>query len=499
MAKAAVKPPAPRKVPAKQPPGTAPAARRPRITPLTPLRNETAGKLSKLADRLKTDGPDITAHQHVRDAARMLRAGQHEAAERHLRAALFTLTPQSLMRNGLHTDDDHMAARTMMHDVHRHLLLVKDISDVDAKNQAAIHRASYGDDTATPQMPQPPARDPNNGYGPGALAQKPSTRQPGGDKAMNAPVQITIGKPDPAVADPVGPQRRGSKQFTYDWDDVARTAELSAETSRLAVTPAPYGKPGGPGLYGVKGNKHSDYFEQVVKALMEKRGMDKARASKIAWASLRKWSAKSKHVEVRAAAAGGLAEEKAAEARAHAHAVTWKDVGCTVELAAAPARVPPGQAGAGEFGSGGGAPAAGPTPAQKQQQKQQLLAQAAQYRQQADALIKQRDALRASLASASGKTSSGQAGSKTTSQSGSTTSSGASTTPSTAGSSTSTASSASTASASTAKSAASTAAPGTAAAAAKTAQVNQQIAALNTQITTLQGQYRQAMAQAAAL
>jgi len=94
---------------------------------------------------------------------------------------------------------------------------------------------------------------------------------------------------------------------------------LSAETGRLAVTPAPYGKPGGPGLYGVKSNAHSPYFEQVVQALM-KRGMDKGKASAIAWGALRKWSrgGGGVHPEVRAAATGALALEKVAQARAHA-------------------------------------------------------------------------------------------------------------------------------------------------------------------------------------
>ena len=101
----------------------------------------------------------------------------------------------------------------------------------------------------------------------------------------------------------------------------ANAINLSAETGRLAVTPAPYGKPGGPGLYGKKGNKHSDYFEQVVKALMEKRGMDKGHASAIAWSALRKWRAKSKHPEVKAAATGALVQEDVARAQAHANRI----------------------------------------------------------------------------------------------------------------------------------------------------------------------------------
>ena len=130
------------------------------------------------------------------------------------------------------------------------------------------------------------------------------------------------------------------------WGDLAAMVELaagpgavalSAETGRLAVTPAPYGKPGGPGLYGVKGNTHDPYFENIVKGLMEKRGMSKGQASAIAWGAIRKWSRGGGKVtpEVRAAATGALAGEKVAQARAHAHAVTWDELGTRIDLAAA--------------------------------------------------------------------------------------------------------------------------------------------------------------------
>jgi hypothetical protein len=197
---------------------TPPAAfqRRPRHTPLTPMRLSAAKSMSKLAEHIAADHPDMIVHQHVRDAARTLRAGQEEAAQRHLRAALFSLTPQSLMRNGQHTDDAHMAARAAMHGVHRHLLLVKDIADVAARNQEAIRRDSYGDLGSAPPRP-----DPNAGYGPGALAARPAARQPGGDQALNAPARGNSGGPDPNVADPVGAQPRGSKQFAVEmsWRD----------------------------------------------------------------------------------------------------------------------------------------------------------------------------------------------------------------------------------------------------------------------------------------
>ena len=65
------------------------------------------------------------------------------------------------------------------------------------------------------------------------------------------------------------------------WDELAGVIALSAETGRLAVTPNPYGKPGGPGLYRRQMNKTFDYLENIVHALMRK-GMDKGKATAIA-------------------------------------------------------------------------------------------------------------------------------------------------------------------------------------------------------------------------
>jgi len=229
---ASAKPPPPAVMPPAAPP-----RHRGKITPLTPMRVQAAKSMSRLAGKVKESHPELPAAQHLMDAARTLRQGNHEASQRHLRAAMFSLTPQSLMRNGMHTDDLHTGAREVMHGVHRHLLLVKDLDDVAAKNQAALQRDSYGDDASSPPMPQPPAHD--AGFGPGALAQKPTARQPGADRAMNAPARTGGGGSDPNVADPVGPQPKGSKQFTtrngvravtelaYDWDDVSAVIDLN--------------------------------------------------------------------------------------------------------------------------------------------------------------------------------------------------------------------------------------------------------------------------------
>jgi hypothetical protein len=97
-------------------------------------------------------------------------------------------------------------------------------------------------------------------------------------------------------------------------------AELSAQTGVLSVTPAPRGKPGGPGLYDVKGLGHTPYLQQIVKALIEKRGMSEDKAYAIARAAIRRWAAGGGkvHPEVRAAAGKAEAGELEKQARAKA-------------------------------------------------------------------------------------------------------------------------------------------------------------------------------------
>ena len=175
------------------PPATAAPSppRRRGFTPLTPMRQQAAKCMRKLAQQVQEAHPDLAVHQHVRDAARMLESGNEEAAQRHLRAAMFSLTPQSLHRQGVHDDVGHIAARHAVHGVHRHLLLVKDIADVGEKNRAAIRRDSYGDLESAPSLPSSPVHaDPNAGYGPGALARsrwrgsraEPGFERPGADE-----------------------------------------------------------------------------------------------------------------------------------------------------------------------------------------------------------------------------------------------------------------------------------------------------------------------------
>lgn len=643
--------------------------------PLTPMRREAAKRIRVLAAQVQKSHPDMSVHDHLRDAARVLESGNEEGAQRHLRAAAFALSPQSLMRNGLHADEHHIAARGAVHGVHRHLLLVKDIQDAAARNQQAIARDSYGDDSTAPPCP-----DPNAGYGPGALAQKPTARQPPGDQAMNAPSRSSSGGSDPNAADPDGPQPRGSKQFAYGWDDLARVVELvgpkgwehnwhyvggpglpspasrkaaakgaparprmvatgrpatagsssgilsgphpadrltvasdpkataramtdddlqradvelsrratllgkagqksrahkaavaemqrrgvsmsvtwddldvvlefSAKTAALERTPAPIGKPGGPGLYHVKGLGHSDYFQQVRNGLM-KRGVPEGKAHAMTWGILRRWAAGGGHVhpEVQAAAARALAGEAAAAAKAHAHAVTWDDIGAAIELgargsdgaswddiaravelaappfnAALHPRAPAGAANGGQFAAGGagtgtaqGQQGQGKQPAQPKPtahqlhvlhvahvngvstQKAELQVAAQDDRQKAAALIKQRDALVAALASAGGKVSKGQAGAKTASTAKTKSTAPAKSTAGAAPAKTSSAAPAKSAKAP-AKAAGTKGASATAAApkAGSAAAAKAQIAALNIQISALLAQAAQAEAQAA--
>jgi hypothetical protein len=332
-----------------------------------------------------------------------------------------------------------------------------------------------------------------------------------------------------------GPHRQGR---------MAPAVDLSARTAQLEATPAPYGKPGGPGLYGVKGNTHSPYYEQIVKALMEKRGMDKGKASAIAWGALRKWQRGGGHVhsEVRAAATGALAGEKVAQARAHAHASTWDELGTVIDLAAAPRRgwdgvalelaaaaapppqqggtlpprVPAGSSAGGQFGAAQGspppakpaakakaAPAKAKAPAAKPKpkpaakaapkkltgvaaQKASLLATAKSKRTQAQALIKKIIAAQAQIKALNA------AGAKSTAANAAATAS--------AGQTASTSNVTATSAPAAASSTTAAASPAKATAAAPTAaSLTKQVTAWQGQVKTLLGQAATATAQAGKL
>ena len=81
----------------------------------------------------------MSAGDHLRDAANMMDTGMHDAAKRHLRAAIANMTPQSLTRHGNITDEQHNLAKRSMDDVHRHLLLVQQDQDEGDGGQETEH------------------------------------------------------------------------------------------------------------------------------------------------------------------------------------------------------------------------------------------------------------------------------------------------------------------------------------------------------------------------
>lgn len=94
---------------------------------------------------------------------------------------------------------------------------------------------------------------------------------------------------------------------------------MSAETARLSATPAPLGKPGGPGLFKEKGNKLPNYIEQVAQGLM-KHGRGRSEAIQMAIGVVKNWASGQGKVspEVRAAASAAVAEWEALKAKARA-------------------------------------------------------------------------------------------------------------------------------------------------------------------------------------
>lgn len=108
---------------------------------------------------------------------------------------------------------------------------------------------------------------------------------------------------------------------------------LSAQTGRLAVTPAPEGKPDGPGLWRVKGMQLPPYFQNVRNAL-QRAGHSDASAYRITWGAIRRWARGegNVHPEVRAAARDALRQLAQKSATAHALSLTISE---QLELAGA--------------------------------------------------------------------------------------------------------------------------------------------------------------------
>jgi hypothetical protein len=154
---------------------------------------------------------------------------------------------------------------------------------------------------------------------------------------------------------------------------------LSASTAAYSETPAPLGRPGGPGLWRTKGLKLPDYIENIATGILKGGEPDKSRAIALAVAAVRRWASGSGKVspEVRAAAAKALAEWTALKA-SHSHSnqdggamtLTWN--GQSLDLASIdlggylPPHVPAGSPTGGQFGTTSGSPSAakpGKTPA----------------------------------------------------------------------------------------------------------------------------------------
>lgn len=380
--------------------------------PTSVMKQRTVSGMRTLAGKIDADLPGMATPHHLRDAANALEQGNHDGAKRHLQSAMHTMTPNSMMRHGVLDDDGHSKAKVNMDLINRHYLLVRDLEDAHAHNEAL--RATPATFTQPGHLPMGRSMDPT------ALPGSAQSGGPGQPKSVQgamlaAPKQNT-GTDKVVAGGPKAPDRpynqlpgRPMPQAVLSWEDADRLIEMSAQTPRLASTPAPYGRPGGPGLYGVKGNKHSDYFEQIVKALMEKRGMDKGKASAIAWGALRRWSAGKGHVhpEVQGAAADALGKETVARARAHAHANGEEEAWQALDMAVAAAqpRVPAGSAAGGQFGSASGPAASPAAPASSNaQRKAQMLKQAAQDRAQAALLMKQLASLSAASAATTKKT-----------------------------------------------------------------------------------------------
>ena len=284
-----------------------------RRVPTGARRAVISAGLRHLARKMETSHPALNTPGHLRDAARELDRGNTEGAQRHLRAGIGDLQPVNLYRHGITDDLGHTGARQHLTSIHRQLLNVKDVEDATARHRAPL-----------------PGGGPS--FAPSAIEGEAVT--PGyktGSQAMNAPGKPPVGRSDRAAERPRAPSTPNSKQQTYA--AAQRAILLSAQTARLAVTPAPRGKPGGPGLYGVKGLGHTDYYNQIVKALIEKRGMPPGRAYAIARAAIRRWGhgGGKVHPEVRAAAAAAEAGEVARQGIAHAH--SWADLEAVIELA----------------------------------------------------------------------------------------------------------------------------------------------------------------------
>jgi len=97
----------------------------------------------------------------------------------------------------------------------------------------------------------------------------------------------------------------------------ASTVQFSAETGRLDTESHPFGKPGGPGLWGVKGMELPPYIQNIARALLRKgRAKNLSQAIAMAKGATSRWEhGKNTSPEVRAASAETNASWVAKQAR----------------------------------------------------------------------------------------------------------------------------------------------------------------------------------------
>lgn len=96
---------------------------------------------------------------------------------------------------------------------------------------------------------------------------------------------------------------------------------MTARTPIASTVHEPFGKPGGPGLFHVKGLQLPAYVQHVAHELV-KQGKSESQAIQMAIGIVKNWArgGGNVHPDVQAAAARAVAEWEAAKGRAHAHA-----------------------------------------------------------------------------------------------------------------------------------------------------------------------------------
>lgn len=95
-------------------------------------KGQLSDSMRRLARDAQSSFPEMVVHHHLRDAARELDGGRPDNAKRHLRSAVASLAPLHVVRHGIHDDVGHVAAKSLMAKVNRHLLLVQDHADAPA-------------------------------------------------------------------------------------------------------------------------------------------------------------------------------------------------------------------------------------------------------------------------------------------------------------------------------------------------------------------------------